>query len=149
MLVVIKETLKRFLRVFLIISLILSIPYKRINPDLKQYNDQFQDLLKLNCKKNLNRFKRQIIITFMELRYPTVGLCIHGVTNIMIFIDPVAWNKYPEMERYQLFMHEATHCYLGLTHKQDVLHYMNSFLVPLSYEDVNNQLVDSIKEVCK
>lgn len=127
----------------------MLIPIKHIDSELKSYNDEFLGLLKGNCNKDLTTFNRQVIIRKGSLDYPVVGLCVRGLTNLFIIVDKDAWSSYTETQRYQLFMHEATHCYLNFKHQQNVFNYMNDYLVNLDKDSVTNQVIDNIKEACK
>jgi hypothetical protein len=123
-------------------------------PELKPYEDAFLQLVKDNCK-HPERIKTppKIIIKFSNSLYKgsdlgAVGVCRYSPLWWEIEIDKPYWNMLSSDSKKTLTFHELSHCYLGTDHNPDEANYMYEFLVPISKEMLQVQVIDSIKGVC-
>lgn len=101
------------------------------------------------CSKTVN----VEYLGFADLDGDTIGECTRFPLNplkITIEVDKIYWEIASEKERQMILMHEFVHCYFGVDHREDKVHYMNAFIPDsLSYEEFLNQFQEDIKKYCK
>lgn len=132
----------------IIFCLFSLVNCKYIDNNLITYNNYYVELLKENCgEKYLH--PRKILIAFDNLPSPQIGVCISNGVDFRIYFDKKYWLLSKNSERYQLFMHEASHCYLGIDHSPDEYNYMYYAQEHYLSEDiVYKQVINDIKKSC-
>lgn len=132
----------------LIFCLLSFVSCHYIDKGLTDMNTYYVNLLKENCGENYFH-PNKILIRFSDLTSPNIGVCYRNKHDITIFIDEKTWLLSSNKIRYQLFMHEASHCYLNIDHSSDENHYMYYQLDGhLSKDTVYKQVVSDIKKSC-
>lgn len=143
-----------FICLLLIISLLFANkPAVIIDEQLKPYHDEYFRLIKNNCPSLQFFYPPRIEIGFGYLKKGTIGLCEANSVKFKITVDTTFWEEKEylmdkESDRYQLIMHELTHCLLRLDHIDAGAHFMSSYLMPLKKETTKQQLIEIIKGLC-
>lgn len=123
------------------------IPFTYIDSELKSYNDQFLVTMNQYCKTIPND-KPQKIIRLGGAGGSYIGVCKLGLSRWTIVFDRAYWNISNREDRFQLYAHEATHCYLDLDHSSDPGNYMYPSYIYLDPYVVQQQLINNLRKVC-
>ncbi len=146
MIVRVNAILTLILLVGIITCSCVSVRY--VEPGLESYVQQFLTITETYCKSNYRK-PRQILIYKTDLPENIVGLCTSNLTGFTVRFDRKTWDSYSESDRYQLAIHEFSHCFLDINHSIYFDNYMfGSMNHSITKEDVNNQLIDNLKTKC-
>jgi hypothetical protein len=140
----------------------IHIPERTVDKELEPYFTDFKHLVSYGCpsKKLLRDPGRQRII-FEEFPETSeaVGVCRTFLNISDIKIDSMYWKFANEDTKYQLVMHELTHCYLknSMTpilasyplHTQDERHYMFYRINFLSKWETQRQVIEVARFYCE
>ena len=128
----------------------LFSPIKSIDPQLKPYYNEYLLLAKLYCNEKDLNIPRRISIQLSDwMEEGTLGFCIQYPTmSYFIRIQETYWNKANEAQRYQVIVHELSHCVMREGHSDDPHSYMYYAINDLSIEETNRQLVDFLSKKC-
>ena len=139
-----------FILAFLLSILVLTTNFKleKIDQKLKLYYDHYMSLINSNCPKLNKNQPKQIFIYFSDHKDSIIGLCSKNNYRFIVTIDNKYWSKADEAQKYQLVMHELSHCVLGIDHSSDIGNYMFPVLEDLSMNIVYEQVVQDIKNKC-
>lgn len=140
--------------IFYIFSLLWdNKPAIIIDEQLKPYQTEYFNLIKYNCPTLEFFYPSRVEIKFGDLPEGVIGLCEANSVKFKVTIDEEFWNRKEvlvdkESDRYQLVMHELTHCMLRLDHIDIGTHFMASYLLPIKKEKTKEQLTEIIKVLC-
>lgn len=138
---------------FILLNFNVVIP--GVDSELKPYVKDFKKTVETVCKPDQYNNQSRVSIKFADLKSPTIGSCTLGADSFWIVIDKDYWNKADENLKYNLIMHELTHCYFahGLIaaypmHTDELFHYMQPTIsyIPINY--IREQLLTFAKERC-
>lgn len=143
---------KTFFRIASVTTFVLAgfvyFPIKRIDPALKGYYDYYQELKNEVCP-SLKLYKpAKIIIDFGMKSGPYIGICYRSNIGFHITVDRQWWDHEDEQDRFQLMMHELSHCMLGLDHIEDPSNYMYPSFMYLDKDTVIQELTANFKAQC-
>lgn len=132
----------------LLLSLLLFLPYRKIDPVLNIYYNTMTYVLNKECPSKKYYNPRQVEIKFDNLQGQTIGICMKGINKYVIKIDSSWWSEANQDDRFQLAVHELSHCMLNAEHVDISGHFMAPQFQPLPMRDVIIQLKELIKEKC-
>lgn len=78
-----------------------------------------------------------------------LAYCQRSPTFRKIVIDKSVWDRLDYNGRYQVVMHELSHCFLNTMHMDKYPHYMNTYLDKQDFIKTRDELRCEIKEKCK
>lgn len=125
-------------------------PLKYINPELKPYYNNFMATAKQYCpEKDLNIPVKMDIDISDKVDAGILGYCVqYKHMFYYISINKSFWDQSPISDRYQVMMHELTHCVMGEGHSEDPDSYMYYSINYLTTEETEQQLTDFFNEKC-
>lgn len=141
--------LKFKLFILILLYSYIFIPIHYINPQLKSITDEIFNTVNLYCKHNQYYIPKNTLVYFKKLKEPIVGQCGLGFHQYSIVLDTTYWNYYNDDYKYQLLVHEYSHCILFKKHVSDETNYMFPSMVKLTKEQVKEQFVRDLKEHCE
>lgn len=127
-------------------------PFHSVDKGLAPYINNSMKIVEQKCKPGgyfkgyYNPGKR--IIKFEKLEDDVIGYCLKELNSYEISIDPDHWKKSNENGRYQLIMHEISHCVINKKHVDNYENYMYPIEVTLSKEQVEQQFIKDLEEYC-
>jgi hypothetical protein len=144
---------------FLAIVGLVHIPHKDIDPGLQPYYDHFAQLVQVTCPNaEPMRTPGRLILKFKEfdVEDPAVGKCGVFLNTAEIQIDSVYWHFANVDQRYQLVMHELTHCFFKSFilakypfHTSDEGHYMYYRMNDLTTAETQMQVIEVARTYCE
>lgn len=131
---------------FVSLVLFLSIPIKRVHPELIEYYKNFMVLVKQECPKI--EPPRQLILEVGVLSDNNIGVCYYYTVKRNIVVDKFYWETATHQQRKQLMYHELSHCVLNKDHVQSELDYMNPYATEVSDEELIRQVKENAVSFC-
>lgn len=143
----------KFRYIIYIIFFLLYVPIKIIHKDYYNYYQEYQNLLKNYCPSH-NFYVNQVIIqpgNLDPVHTSIIGTCFNGkILSSIIIIDKSFWEIASNDQKYQLIMHEMSHCFINKRHIDNPFNYMYPYNdETLTKEVTKNQVINDIKEICK
>jgi hypothetical protein len=139
----------------MIISIFISLmylffPLKIINPELQPYYNHFMMTAKAYCdERDLNQPDRIEIDFSSTMDRNILGYCMrYGDLSYFLKIQKQFWDRATDAEKYQLVIHELTHCVMREGHSDDRKHYMYYAMNSLTIEETSKQLNDFLLQKC-
>jgi hypothetical protein len=144
MLRVVNNALLFYLIIYLFAPLSIS------NEVLKPYKNAALDIIKQHCIKGQYFDPPKQFLYFTNLPDNEIGECDipRSYAYYIIKIDSSYWNRATEEQRYEVMVHEMTHCTLFLQHSDDKNNYMYYSIVGLTTLEVNKQFIDNLRSHC-
>lgn len=124
-------------------------PVYYVNPQLKPLTNEIFSTVNQYCKPGQYYNPRHTFIYFKKLKEPIVGQCGFGIQKYTIQLDPSYWNIYNNDDKFQLLVHEFSHCILFKDHVNDRNNYMFASMVNLTKEQIMEQFIKDLKEHCE
>lgn len=109
------------------------------------YVNDVNNVIKISCDKSKIFKYYDSVIDFDDLSDDEIGVCSFGKNVFTITFDRKFWQVATEAERFQLVMHEETHCLLHQMHvdKKD------NFMYPVFTDIPREKIIKQLKEFCK
>lgn len=124
-------------------------PSEGQSPELTKYYKHFKTLHKKHCKEPYFGHDKSALIQFKKLKSPRAGECRFMMYKYEIDIDPDIWALLDNDRRYELMMHELSHCEMPfLTHVDNPNHYMYESLTGSSKKSVKRQMIQLMELMC-
>jgi len=113
-----------FYSFLLSLILIFAAPVQVTHNDLQPYYTEFVNIITNECPsiKYTNKGKRNI--GFANIGGKTLGYCMMTGFGYTIMIDSTYWSRANDTDKYEVIMHELTHCLLREPHNYDPDNYM-------------------------
>jgi hypothetical protein len=143
------ELVLKFYAVSLLLLFSCAPPEHVYDDAFTPYVVKFKEMRKESCSsydEDLDQSHQ--FIKFETLMPSYLGLCAMGPDSFTIKIDKGFWSRASEDERYEVIMHELTHCFLYMGHINEKNHYMNPNEQRITKEMVDKQMVDIFKSKC-
>lgn len=138
---------------------VLQVPSVKIDNDVQPFYQEFQMLVDTGCPtKDLLRHPGRITMTkqYFDPSDLAVGECRVMLNLADIRISETYWNYITYDEKYQLAMHEMTHCFLGHWyiakfpfHVSDPKNYMYYQMSNITTAEVQEQVIQVAKDMCE
>lgn len=135
--------------IILLLIVFLCYPIHYVNPQLKPLTNEIFSIVNQYCKPGQYYNPRHTFVYFKKLKEPIVGQCGMGIQRYSIVLDPPYWNYYNINDKFQLLVHEFSHCILFKNHVDDPKNYMYYSMVNLTKEQIKEQFIKDLKEHCK
>lgn len=129
----------------------VAMPSKNVDSTLKPYYDDYYSVVRPLCSTVHYLTQNKVNVKFADLSmlgHGTIGLCRARLFMYTVLIDPRAWLIMTEADRYQVMMHELSHCHMFLPHVDDPYNYMFAYEVTMSKEEVRRQLIENAHIHC-
>jgi hypothetical protein len=143
--------LKLIISIFLtaVISVIVNFfPIEKIDPQLKPYYDQFNEIALQTCPIIKLNHPKHRIIKMDNLDLGVMGLCQIYSSGYILSIDKGYWKRDGEDVRFSTFMHEILHCALFIEHSRDPKNLMYPTENYITKEETIRQVIKIIKNKC-
>jgi hypothetical protein len=126
-----------------------AIPYTSVAPELADYNNTYQQMLKNYCKDTqyFNPLQKDINFGDIEDRV-IIAKCGRSLIGFRVVVDRKHWERAEPNERFSTMMHELSHCYLGVDHSPDPGNFMYAYENYLPIDVVLIQLRDLLIDHC-
>jgi hypothetical protein len=126
-----------------------TIPIKSIDRDFNEHYKSFMGLYNQHCPER--KIPLQFKLHYRRLNGSMIGLCTRRPGSAVVAIDPIYWMISNDLVQKQLMYHELTHCLLDVAHIIDPRrsHYMGPYMEDLTEEELLEQTVEIMKEVCR
>ena len=124
------------------------IPFSYVDNELKGYLKEFKDEIK-GCSYAHANGGIQFVMVFQDKLETELAYCQKSLTLRRIVIDKSFWDKLDYSGKYQIVMHELSHCYLNTKHMDKYPHYMNTYYDKQDFIKTKDELRKEIKEKCK
>jgi len=135
--------------ILLSLILFMMIPIQHVTPDLKPYHDPIIKYVEEHCSQHHYFHPLKTFIRFNKLPSPIIGLCRVAPLEYIIDIDPQYWNNTSEDLRWELMLHEMSHCIFRLDHTDDPDNYMYPELVDMKKEKAWQQFENNVSYLCE
>lgn len=126
------------------------VPIHYVNEELQPYYNEFFTYVDSKCKKEQINVPSQIVVDFGPMMSEgDIGYCIaiDGI-RFKINIDKDYFIRSNEEQKFNLMVHELSHCVLSQKHSEDSRHYMYYMENGLSKEATIIQLKQVIEGIC-
>lgn len=139
---------KKFKYVLLFLCIYYFTPINYCNKNLKPYVKEVLEITNKYCTKKQYYNPLHTYIYFKKLPNNIIGYCSSKINGYGITIDPIYWKYATEADRFQLVVHEMSHCIIGKNHVDNKFNYMYYSLYPLSKQIVTQQFIENLRSVC-
>lgn len=121
-------------------------PRRTIDPEFVPLMNDIVSDIEVGCPKY--PLPPVLEVHFGKLDNQTIGLCQKNWYHSWITVNKSYWINFNDADRYQLLVHEGSHCLLNEPHRDDRTHYMYPYFVTLSHAEIEKQYLALIKEKC-
>lgn len=138
------------MRNLILFSIILLTSLTASAGVLTEMYDDIMNTVKLYCRPDqyFNPSKKTLIQ--VSFKKPVIGLCeTDAHTFWTISIDMNYWNSNTIDMRYELMVHEMTHCIFLRNHVDNNKNYMYPVIRDLPKEETKKQFIENLKEDCR
>lgn len=124
-------------------------PIHRVDKELDMYHQMFMSVVRYNCKEDEYYQPNQLIVDFSpDSDWNNLGTCQTGLSRSEIHINKDEWVGLSDDDKFQLMMHEETHCVLKLDHIDDDGHYMSPAMHEIPWYKTVYQVMTLVRSVC-
>jgi len=126
----------------------LILKPNHIDPELKPYYEEYVSDRNVICKES-NKFANITIKIVDDLPKFKIGECRPFASSYIIKINKEYWKMASEPDKYQVMMHELTHCDMKLyRHVNSDFHYMAPYHIAQSRMLTRWQMLHLMNFLC-
>ncbi len=136
---------------FFLISWVIPYSETTIDPEIKPYYDEYQNIVDQYCTKN-QYHSENFKLVFDDnntLGKGEIGICQPFPNAFKISLNRKYWNRASDVSRFSLVVHENSHCMFEIPHFESPTHYMYYADVYLPKEVIIYQLKEILKYKCQ
>jgi hypothetical protein len=144
--------LNRFFIVFPFLFLFyITLPVHEINPQIEPYYEEVITKVHNRCSFLYYYHPSQFTIDFAQLQdinHPIIGVCQKNLNRYQIYVDEEFWETANDSAKYELIVHEMTHCLFLEGHSDDEGSYMYPSIRFLGRSTVTQQFDAYLDRAC-
>lgn len=132
----------------ILFSLLLLFSFNAEAKFIEYYNE-ILNTVKLYCRPDQYFNPKSKTLLGAALELPVIGICeTDRESYFKIYLDNAYWDGASEDYRYELMLHECTHCLFFENHSSNPNHYMYYQIRDLTKEKSKEQFIEYLKKRC-